>query len=139
MRPVIVFTFLPLLASALQDHGMLFRRDSVSCDPGDKVCGSYCIPSNYTCCPDLQGGCATSTTVCQLGNNGVYGCCPIGDVCTGDGGAEYLDSSNSSSTASSSAASATSTKTSGAEAIYIKDGLVVSAMVVGFLGLLEFL
>ncbi|KAL0944972.1 GPI anchored serine-threonine rich protein [Colletotrichum truncatum] len=53
---------------------------------GRKDCGDGCIPLLSTCCPDGSGGCPV-TSVCQLGNNGKYGCCPIGRVCTGAGGA----------------------------------------------------
>lgn len=57
-----------------------------SCPSDYKECGIYCIDDTYTCCPDLQGGCAASD-YCTLGDNGEYGCCEDGEICTGDGGA----------------------------------------------------
>jgi len=54
------------------------------------ACGSGCIDSTWTCCPDGSGGCSPSEQ-CQLGNNGQYGCCPLGETCNGGGGAEATD------------------------------------------------
>jgi hypothetical protein len=55
-------------------------------EQGEKDCGTGCIPLTYTCCPDRAGGCPASA-VCWLGTNGRYGCCPLGLVCDGPGGA----------------------------------------------------
>ncbi|OLN87524.1 hypothetical protein CCHL11_06137 [Colletotrichum chlorophyti] len=56
---------------------------------GRKDCGDGCIPLTYACCPDQQGGCPL-TSICWLGTNGEYGCCPIGRRCTGPGGVNTL-------------------------------------------------
>lgn len=55
--------------------------------PGQKACGSavLCIPESYICCPDGSRGCPP-TEYCSLGDNGQYGCCPNGHVCSGPGG-----------------------------------------------------
>ena len=26
-----------------------------------------------------------------MGDNDVYGCCPVGDICTGNGGSQFID------------------------------------------------
>lgn len=84
----------------------VIRRDdydfnnSTGCGSFEKVCGNYCIKATYTCCPDKQGGCPLDET-CQLGDNGQYGCCPIGSTCTGDGGSQQDDDSGSGSGGSS--------------------------------------
>lgn len=62
----------------------LTTRDT--CPSGDKVCGtSSCIPLSYTCCPSGDGGCPAGYD-CEKGDNGEYGCCPVGKNCSGDGG-----------------------------------------------------
>src|ERR1700742_1096846 len=96
MRSFLFFA-LPLLASAWSEHTLLTRAtgNATSCETGDKVCGAFCIPGTYTCCPDLEGGCP-SNAECQEGDNGEYGCCPVGDTCSGNGGAEFLDEASSS-------------------------------------------
>lgn len=71
----------------------LDRRQLVelSCaESGMKDCGSDCIPFTYTCCPGGAGGCPTASSVCELADNGEYGCCPIGETCVGDGGVNTL-------------------------------------------------
>lgn len=63
------------------------RQDTVPCgELGMKTCGNVCIDLTDTCCPDGSGGC-TLGDYCVLGDNGEYGCCPVGEVCVGDGGA----------------------------------------------------
>jgi hypothetical protein len=68
-------------------HGLdLFSRQELSCATENmKDCGTGCIPFSYTCCPDGSGGCPV-TAVCVLADNDEYGCCPIGETCSGDGG-----------------------------------------------------
>ncbi|KAK2039876.1 GPI anchored serine-threonine rich protein [Colletotrichum somersetense] len=66
-------------------------------ESGRKACGDGCIPLSYTCCPDQQGGCPSSST-CWLGTNGAYGCCPIGRRCTGPGRVDTLPGSTVTST-----------------------------------------
>ncbi|OAP58749.1 hypothetical protein AYL99_07839 [Fonsecaea erecta] len=132
---------LPLLTSAWSDHALLGRStgNATSCDAGDKVCGVFCIPSNYTCCPDLEGGCS-SNSVCQKGDNGVYGCCPVGDTCTGDGGAEFLDdgsSTSSTSTADASVASKTTSATNAAQPLVVARKLTAVLVAVGIGALLS--
>ncbi|KIW88839.1 uncharacterized protein Z519_10323 [Cladophialophora bantiana CBS 173.52] len=133
---------LPLLASAWSEHSLLTRAtgNATECDTGDKVCGVFCIPSDYTCCPDLEGGCP-SKSVCQKGDNGVYGCCPVGDTCTGDGGAEFLDgdgsaSSTSTSTADASVASKTTSATNAAQPLVMAQGLTAALVAAGVAALL---
>ena len=77
----------------------LFARD-VTCESGDVACGDTCIPESYTCCPDKLGGCKADEE-CQMGDNDEYGCCPEGEICSGDGGAEFIDEKAQSSGGSS--------------------------------------
>ncbi|KAK5064482.1 hypothetical protein LTR84_000315 [Exophiala bonariae] len=141
MRSFFFLAALPLLVSAWNENVLLGRATSgnaTQCASGDAVCGEFCIPSTYTCCPDLEGGCAANTE-CQKGGNGVYGCCPTGNTCTGDGGAEFLDdgsSSSSSSTATTSSGAATKTGSSGNDAgalVLSKGGVVAAAVAAGLL------
>ena len=138
MRSFFFIAALPLLVSAWNENILIGRATSgnaTQCASGDKVCGEFCIPSTYTCCPDLEGGCAANTE-CQKGDNGVYGCCASGNTCTGDGGSEHLDeaSSSSSSTATSSSggASKTGSATNGVDAVVLNKGVVVAAAAAGF-------
>jgi hypothetical protein len=145
MRSFLFFAALPLLASAWSEHTLLTRAtgNATSCETGDKVCGAFCIPSDYTCCPDLEGGCS-STSVCQEGDNGVYGCCPEGDTCTGDGGAEYLDeatsdsstSGTSTSTSDASFATQTTSGSTRAHSLILGPGLTVALVAAGLVSLL---
>ncbi|KIW11572.1 hypothetical protein PV08_10873 [Exophiala spinifera] len=125
-----LLTALPLLASAWSQHTLLTRAtgNATSCESTDKPCGAYCIPSDYTCCPDLEGGCAATST-CQLGDNDVYGCCPDGDTCSGDGGAEFLTTSTS--TADASTATKTTSSDSGAQALSMNHGLNLALVAAG--------
>lgn len=140
MRSFFFLAALPLLVSAWNENVLLGRATSgnaTQCASGDSVCGEFCIPSTYTCCPDLEGGCAANTE-CQKGDNGVYGCCPSGSTCTGDGGAEFIDdssaSSSSTATSSSGAAASTSTSGNGADTLVLsKGGVVVAAAAAGLL------
>jgi hypothetical protein len=96
MKKFLVLGALPVLALAAQSHpSYLFRRTDDNyaeigdhkCEENDlQQCGDGCIPISYECCPDLKGGCP-ATDYCSLGDNGVYGCCEDGEVCSGDGGA----------------------------------------------------
>ncbi|KIW74857.1 hypothetical protein AYO21_08696 [Fonsecaea monophora] len=136
---LVVVGALPLLTSAWSEHTLLTRAtgNATSCESGDKVCGAFCIPSDYTCCPDLEGGCS-SKSVCQKGDNDVYGCCPVGDTCSGDGGAEFLDSESSTSTntADASVASKTTTATNAAQPQVVANGLAVAIVAAGIAALL---
>jgi hypothetical protein len=128
MRSFMIFAALPLLASAWTTENILLSRstsgNSTSCSSSDQACGAFCIPSDYTCCPDLEGGCSADT-LCQKGSNGIYGCCPEGETCTGEGGSEFID--GASPTSSSSVAVKTTSALSGAEANVLSQGLVVVA------------
>jgi hypothetical protein len=63
------------------------RQERIPCSElGQKTCGNVCIDITDTCCPDGSGGCNLGN-YCVLGDNGEYGCCPIGEICVGDGGA----------------------------------------------------
>jgi hypothetical protein len=66
---------------------MLFGREMARgiCESGELVCGTGCIATTDTCCPDGSGSCPASK-YCELGANNQYGCCPIGKVCYGNGG-----------------------------------------------------
>lgn len=69
------------------EASLLEKRDLAPCSDSYLTdCGSGCIGYLETCCPDKSGGCPVSS-VCWLGNNGKYGCCPIGEICDGPGGA----------------------------------------------------
>jgi hypothetical protein len=117
MRFLVLFAALPMLASAWSEHTFFARQtgNATECESSDKVCGPFCIPSDYTCCPDLAGGCPADA-VCQIGTNDVYGCCPEGETCTGAGGAEFLDDESTSNGTSTSGDSGSSTGTSNAGA-----------------------
>jgi hypothetical protein len=105
----------------------LFARD-VTCESGDVVCGDTCIPESYTCCPDKLGGCR-ATEVCQMGDNDEYGCCPQGEICSGDGGSEFIDeksgSSSSSSTGTTGDAKSNDSK-GAATSVKVGGGLVIA-------------
>ncbi|EHY58351.1 hypothetical protein HRR83_007282 [Exophiala dermatitidis] len=140
MRFIFAFAVLPIIVSASvwPDSGLLARattgNDTISCiSDDDKVCGKFCIPSDYTCCPDNEGGCSSSA-VCQKGENGVYGCCPKGETCQGDGGAEFIDEDGDSSS-SSDTATKTGNSTSGAGPIVFRihdHGITFAAAVAAF-------
>lgn len=149
MRSVYFFAALPVLASASSwTPGTLFSRAAnVTCGSGDKVCGAWCIPSDYTCCPDEEGGCS-ATSVCQQGDNKEYGCCPIGEMCNGDGGAEFGNSTSTSTSTSTSSSSATGTRssstssatlassTNGAQPLVLSQGLSIAVAAAGIAALL---
>jgi hypothetical protein len=102
MRLIAILPFLPalILATIFQPqllalHQLLPRQtiatnNSTQCTSPNTSCGPFCIPSTYTCCPDMAGGCQLGTT-CQLGDNDVYGCCPESESCGGDGGTQFLN------------------------------------------------
>jgi len=144
MHSSLFFTALPLLASAWSEHTLLARStgNETLCDAGGQVCGTWCIPGNYTCCPDLEGGCS-SDSVCQEGDNGEYGCCSVGAICTGNGGSEYLggesnssSSSTSTGTADASIASQTTSATGAAQVVVLSQGLTVAALAAGVAALI---
>ncbi|KAJ6446780.1 60S ribosomal protein L40 [Purpureocillium lavendulum] len=85
MKSVLALSVVLVPALAATPLGRtVFARQQASCsDIGEKPCGDGCVPLTYTCCPDKKGGCPV-TSVCQLADNGVYGCCPIGRTCSGD-------------------------------------------------------
>lgn len=56
-------------------------------EQGYKDCGDSCILPSYTCCPDGNGGCP-STSYCVTSSNGEVGCCPRGETCEGGGGVD---------------------------------------------------
>ncbi|KAL2213126.1 hypothetical protein CC79DRAFT_1315974 [Sarocladium strictum] len=63
------------------------RQSQIPCeDLFLESCGNVCIDLTDTCCPDGSGGCPLGSN-CEIGDNGEYGCCPIGENCVGDGGA----------------------------------------------------
>jgi hypothetical protein len=146
MRSFLFFAALPLLASAWSEHTLLTRAtgNATACESGDKVCGAFCIPGTYTCCPDLEGGCSTSKSVCQEGDDGVYGCCPIGETCTGNGGAEFLDDASDddsidttgTSTADSSSATDSALASNDARPLVLSKELMVAVVAAGIVGLL---
>lgn len=104
-----------------RDLNSSFSFDNSGCDFSEKVCGNWCIDITYTCCPDQEGGCPLDER-CQMGDNGKYGCCPIGEICVGDGGSVIeddgdsdsdIDSGSGSSEDSSSSSSDSSSSDSG--------------------------
>ncbi|KAH8176503.1 hypothetical protein LIA77_04921 [Sarocladium implicatum] len=62
---------------------------------GEKDCGNVCIPLSYTCCPNRAGGCGLGF-YCDATGGGEYGCCPLGEICTGPGGAVTYESTRTS-------------------------------------------
>ncbi|KAJ9637942.1 uncharacterized protein PV06_04524 [Exophiala oligosperma] len=126
---------LPLVSASWSEHTLLTRatggNSTTSCESTDKACGAYCIPSDYTCCPDLEGGCSAGST-CQLGDNNVYGCCPSGQTCSGEGGAEFLGTS----TASAATATKTTSSDSGAQSLSMSHGLSLALVAAGVVALL---
>jgi len=47
------------------------------------------MPSGDHCC-NADGDYCPSDETCSIGDNGVAGCCPIGESCTGDGGTQTV-------------------------------------------------
>ncbi|KAH8746938.1 hypothetical protein F5883DRAFT_252739 [Diaporthe sp. PMI_573] len=88
--------------AAMKPHALFSRQ--VRSEYGQKDCGEGRIPLSYTCCPDQSSGCP-ATEQCWLGTNGQYGCCPLGETCSGPGGAN----TQISFTASTSTSTSTST------------------------------
>jgi hypothetical protein len=84
MHKLLLLSFTASVAIAADMSLMISGRQS-SCQIGEKVCGTGCISIADTCCPDGSGGCPLSQ-YCELGSNNQYGCCPIGEVCSGNGG-----------------------------------------------------
>ena len=73
------------VALALQPAARLIARQSGSCPIGWVTCGvDNCMPVGDTCCSD--GSYCLATQYCDIGNNGLGGCCSIGKECTGNGG-----------------------------------------------------
>lgn len=54
-------------------------------ETGMKDCGDGCIEPSWTCCPAGDGGCGPGFYCHSEG-----GCCPIGKLCEGDGGATTI-------------------------------------------------
>ena len=137
MRFAIAISTLSLLSLASANvqlgsmpFNKLFARADVTCESGDVVCGETCIPESYTCCPDKLGGCKANEQ-CQMGDNKEYGCCPEGEICSGDGGAEFIDEKSDGSRASSSSnsgssSSSNSEKASGAASVKVAGSIVVA-------------
>lgn len=116
-------------------NSLLFGRATLDCSSGNVACGSTCIPSDYTCCPDESGGCSAND-VCQMGDNNAYGCCPEGELCTGDGGAQFIDekvggSDNSSSNSNSTSSSNSSSDSNGAGALSVTTAGLAVAVAAG--------
>lgn len=88
MKSTLLLAFAGLGSMALEVSPLNKRQlERIPCDElGMKDCGNVCIDLTDTCCPDEAGGCPASAT-CELGSNGDYGCCPLGETCTGPGGA----------------------------------------------------
>ena len=84
-----VSTFLLFLGAAAtvfaESTPLIFHRQTGTCSPGQKECGTGCIDTTATCCPDKSGGCPVGK-YCTRGSNGKYGCCDNGDTCSGLGG-----------------------------------------------------
>lgn len=77
--------FATTVAANWSPRHLVARQSSGDClDPSDDICHGSCIPSGYECCPN-GGGCPSSK-YCTIGDNGEYGCCTDGEICTGDGG-----------------------------------------------------
>lgn len=60
---------------------------------GMKNCGEVCIDLSSTCCPNRAGGCDLGF-YCNPTGGGEYGCCPLGEVCTGPGGATTYETTD---------------------------------------------
>ena len=56
-------------------------RQDEGCGYSQVLCGEGCIDLDEACCPD-ESYCL-SGQYCTLGDNDVYGCCPIGELCSG--------------------------------------------------------
>lgn len=73
------------VALALQPGARLLARQDSLCSPGWVTCGvDNCMPAGDTCCSD--GSYCPAGDYCDIGNNGLGACCPIGKLCTGNGG-----------------------------------------------------
>ena len=77
----------------------------------------------------------------------MYGCCPIGETCSGDGGAQYLDDDTynpdddisttpSASTTGSSAINTALASGNGAQPLVLSSGLTLAAVAAGVAALL---
>ncbi|KAK3395168.1 hypothetical protein B0H63DRAFT_533778 [Podospora didyma] len=58
----------------------LEARQTRSCDPGERQCGSSCMPSSASCCDSSEGTFCPSGYYCDSG-----GCCKTGKKCSGPG------------------------------------------------------
>jgi hypothetical protein len=83
MRSAIILPVLVGIAAAskLKLSNLLVPRQD-GCPSDELVCGQSCITFDEDCCPD--GSYCLSGEVCGLADNDVYGCCPLGETCSGD-------------------------------------------------------
>ncbi|KAF8806369.1 hypothetical protein BYT27DRAFT_7190922 [Phlegmacium glaucopus] len=67
-------------------RGLLNTRQSFSyCPGGYFTCeATGCCPGGWNCCRD--GNCCDPGSYCVLASNGIIGCCPDGEVCSGPAG-----------------------------------------------------
>jgi hypothetical protein len=113
-------TITPLLARRFFPQQVLSKGDplpsvcsvDISGASTDFSCGDLCLPHSYTCCPDKLGGCPQDAS-CVKGDNGVYGCCPEGGKCTGDGKVLSSATTKASATSAKSSTETSETATAG--------------------------
>lgn len=58
------------------------QNNQGGCDIAQVQCGDQCFTIGSTCCGDGLTACDIGK-VCQVGSDGRYGCCDIGETCTG--------------------------------------------------------
>ena len=71
-----------------------------------------------------------------MGDNGVYGCCPAGNQCSGDGGASFINGTAATGTSTAIAAGASATASGGAGQRSVQAGLGLGVVLVGAVVLL---
>lgn len=88
LATLLLFLFSTFSIAAETPLKVLVGRQTGTCAEINEVdCGAVCIPIGWTCCPDGSGGCSAQEQ-CWLGDNGQYGCCPLGETCAGPGGSQ---------------------------------------------------
>ena len=66
-----------------------------------------------------------------MGDNGVYGCCPTGNQCSGDGASTFINGTTTTGTSTAVAAGASATASNGAGQRGVQAGLGLAVVLVG--------
>lgn len=80
MKAVYPITFAAYATLATASSSPVLLKSALGCKSDSQTsCGDGCIPSGYTCCPDLKGGCPMNKYCAEA--NGGYVCCQEGLTC----------------------------------------------------------